>query len=157
MKEETGCNLEMTVVKALKSGFINQEISRHIEECANCRETVKVMRFFQANLPKESLPKHMPAAGLVWWKFKLREKQKRAARVGQPILFAQTIAILITFGTFIWFKQTDKWQSLGLDTVINQTFASLEIIAFPFFTGIISVAIVSLVLILILRQLLPDK
>ena len=143
MSEKLGCDFEQTVVKSLKSGFVNEETSRHIKACANCRETAKVMQFFQANLLKESPPKNLPAAGFVWWKFKLREKQRQAERVAQPMLIAQLAAVLIVTGTFIWLRQSNSPQILSLQAAFNRVFASMEVIAFPLITG--AVCILSLI------------
>ena len=157
MSEKFGCSFEQAVVKSLKSGFVNEEISRHVKSCAHCRETAKVMQFFQANLVKESPPKNLPVAGLVWWKFKLREKQRRAERIAQPILIARIVAVLIVFGTFIWLMQNNSAQFLSVQTAFSRVFASLEVIAAPLLTGTVCIAFVSAILILGLRRFMPDK
>ena len=157
MSEKSGCDFQQTVVKSLKSGFANEEISRHIEACADCGATAKVMRFFQANLVKESAPKNLPVAGLVWWKFKLREKQRRAERIAQPILIARFVAVLVVFGTFIWLMQNNSAQSLSVKMAFNRVFASMEVIAAPLLTGAACIAFVSVILIFALRRFMPDK
>lgn len=157
MSEKSGCDFQQTVVKSLKSGFVNKEISRHIEACADCGETAKVMRFFQENLVKESAPKNLPVAGLVWWKFKLREKQRRAERVGQPMLIAQFAAVIIVTGAFLWLMQNDSAQSLSVKMAFNRVFASMEVIAAPLLTGAVCIAFVSVILIFALRRFIPDK
>ena len=157
MSEKFGCSFEQTVVKSLKSGFVNEEISRHIKACADCRETAKVMQFFQANLVKESPPKNLPVAGLVWWKFKLREKQRRAEQIAQPILIARFVAVLVVFGTFIWLMQNNSAQFLSVQTAFSRVFASMEVIAAPLLTGAVCIAFVSAVLIFALRRFMPDK
>jgi len=157
MSEKFGCSFEQTVVKSLKSGFVNEEISRHIKACADCRETAKVMQFFQANLVKESPPKNLPVAGLVWWKFKLREKQRRAERIAQPILIARFVAVLVVFGTFIWLMQNNSAQFLSVQTAFSRVFASMEVIAAPLLTGAVCIAFVSAILIFALRRFMPDK
>lgn len=74
MKMQSGCDFESAVIKATKSGFVDEEIKAHIESCANCRETAKIVQFFQMNLIDEPPPKNLPVAGFVWWKYKLQEK-----------------------------------------------------------------------------------
>ena len=157
MSKELGCGFQQTVVKSLKSGIMNEEISQHVKACADCRETAKVMQFFQANLVKESLPKNLPVAGLVWWKFKLREKQRRAERIAQPMLIAQIAAVLIIFGTFIWLKQSNSPQILSVQAAFNRVFDSMDVIAFPLITGAACIAFVSAILIFALRRFMPDK
>ena len=157
MSEKSGCDFQQTLVKSLKSGFVSEEISRHIKTCADCRETAKVMQFFQANLVKESPPKNLPVASLVWWKFKLREKQRRAERVAQPMLIAQVIAALVVIGTFIWLRQNKSPQLLSIEAAFNRFFASMEVIAAPLLTGVICIAFVSAILVFALRRFMPDK
>jgi hypothetical protein len=157
MSEESGCDFQQTVVKSLKSGFVDKEVSRHVKACVDCRETAKVMQFFQVDLVKESAPKNLPVAGLIWWKFKLREKQRRAERVAQPMLIAQVAAVLIILGAFIWLSQNNSPQFLSVQTAFSGVFASMETIATPLLTGAISIAFISAILILALRRFMPDK
>jgi hypothetical protein len=157
MSEESGCNFEQTVVKSLKSGFVGEEISEHIKTCANCRETAKVMQFFQTNLPRESPPKNLPVAGLIWWKFRLREKQRRAERIGQPIFIAQIIAVVIAFVTILWLRQNYPEQFSSLATALSRVFDSMGTIAFPFIIGLTCLGFVCSILVFALRRLMPDK
>ncbi len=157
MSEESGCNFEQTVVKSLKSGFVGEEVSEHIKACADCRETAKVMQFFQAKLPSESPPKNLPVAGLIWWKFRLREKQCRAERVALPISIAQIAAVVIAFGTFIWLRQNNSLQFSSLEAAFSRVLISFELIAIPFVGGIICFAFVCAILALALRRFTLDK
>ena len=157
MNDHSGCDFEQTVVKSLKSGFVNEEIARHIKECANCFETAKVMQFFQTNLKDEPPPKNLPVAGLVWWKFQLREKRRRAERVAQPMLIAQIAAVLLAFGTFIWLRQNNSLQSSSLEATFSRIFASMEVIVVPLATGIICFTFVCAIVIFALRRLILDK
>jgi hypothetical protein len=157
MNEHSGCDFEQTVVKSLKSGFANDEVSAHIKTCADCHETAKVMRFFQVNLINESPPKNLPVAGLVWWKFNLREKQRRAARVAQPILIAQIAAILVALATFIWLRQNNSSQFIPIENAFNRIFASMETIAAPLVAAAICFAFVCAILIFTLRRFMLNK
>ncbi len=157
MNEHSGCDFEQTVVKSLKSGFLNNEVSEHIKSCADCRETAKVMQFFQTNLTNESPPKNLPVAGLIWWKFRLREKQRRAARVALPILIAQIVAAVVAFGTFIWLRQNNSLQFSSLEAVFSRVLISFELIAVPFISGIICFAFICAILVLALRRFTSDK
>jgi len=157
MSEESGCNFEQTVVKSLKSGFVGEEISEHIKACADCRETAKIMQFFQANLPSESPPKNLPVAGLIWWKFRLREKQRRAERVGQPIFIAQIAAAFAASIIIVWLGQNYSQQVSSLAPALSRIFDSMGTIAFPFLIGLISLTLVCTILVFALRRLLPDK
>ena len=157
MNEHSGCDFEQTVVKSLKSGFLNNEISDHVKLCANCRETAKVMQFFQTNLKNESPPKNLPVAGLVWWKFKLREKQRRAQRVAQPILIAQIVAAIVAFGVIVWLRQNNSLQFSSLETAFSHVLTSFELIALPFVGGIIFFTFICAIGVFGLRRFTSDK
>jgi hypothetical protein len=157
MKKHSGCDFEPLVVKSLKSGFIDNKVSEHIKNCADCGETAKVMRFFQLNAANQSTPKNLPASGLIWWKFKLREKQRRAERVSRPILIAQAAAILIIFGTFVWLKQNDSPYIATLTVSFKRVLSSMEAIAPTFLAGLICFAFICAILIIIMRRFILDK
>ncbi|MDQ3179590.1 MAG: hypothetical protein M3Q33_03620 [Acidobacteriota bacterium] len=157
MSEENSCDFESVVVKSLKSGFLSEEISEHTEACVNCRETAKVVRFFQTNLKSELPPKNLPAAGLVWWKSRLREKRRAADLIAQPILIARTVASVLFFGIFVWLFNTEAFELLSLDTALNQIFTSIEPIIAPMFIGIVSFLFICTTLIFALRRFLLEK
>jgi hypothetical protein len=157
MSEKQGCDFEQTVVKSIKSGLVGGEISEHIKACADCSETAKVMQFFQMNLPGESPPKNLPAAGLVWWKFRLQEKQRRAERVAQPILIAQIAAGFVAFVMIVWLRQSYSEPFFSLQSALGRIFESAGTIAFPFAIGLSCFALVSAIFVLTLRRLIPDK
>ncbi len=157
MSKESGCAFEQTVVKSLKSGLVSEEISEHIKACADCLETAKVMQFFQTNLPRESPPKNLPAAGLVWWKFRLREKQRRAERVEQPILIAQIAAGFVALIIIVWLRQSYSEPFFSLQSALGRVLESAGTIAFPFVIGLSCFALVSTIFVLTLRRLMTDK
>ena len=157
MSEKMVCDFEPAVVKSLKSGFINGEIGEHIQSCSNCRETAKVVRFFQTNLINEPLPKRLPVAGLIWWKSKLRERRRAAENVSRPILLTQTAAVIIGFGTFVWLWLNGSLQLSFLETAFNRIFNSMEIIGVPFVTGLICFAFICTALIFALRRFMTEK
>ena len=157
MKKHPGCDFEQTIVKSLKSGFESDEISEHIKACANCRETAKVMQFFQTSLINESPPKNLPVARLVWWKFQLREKRLHTERVNQPILIAQTAAAVVALITIIWLMQNRSSYFPSIEPALNRVFASMEMIAAPFVIGIICFGFICTILVLALRRLMPEK
>jgi len=157
MKKHPGCDFEQKIVKSLKSGFVNDEISEHIQACADCRETAKVMQFFQTNLINEPSPKSLPVAGLLWWKFQMREKRLHTKRAAQPILIVQTAAAAVALVTIIWLMQNRSAHFPSIESALNRVFASMETIAVPFITGIICFAFICTILILALRRLMPEK
>lgn len=152
MKKSNGCDFEPRVVKFLKAGLPDDEISAHLNSCADCRETAKIVRFFQTNLPREVAPKNLPTAGLVWWKTKLREKRRAAEIAARPVSIAQTAAVtvasLAAIGLLIY--QPEFFVPLG--AVVSRTFETLGQMALTLFAGIIIFAVVSAAVIFTLHH-----
>jgi hypothetical protein len=158
MNKRNFCDFETETIKFLKSGEIDEKISAHIESCADCRETAKIMHFFQTNLLNEpSPPKKLPAAGLIWWKSRLREKHKAAEQINRPILIVQTIAALVFIGVFFWLFNSDSFQNSFLGTAFYRVLDSMAIMLVPFFIGIFSLTFFSLLTSFILRRYLLEK
>jgi hypothetical protein len=157
MNEQTSCEREQAVVKSLRTGFLSEAISAHLESCANCRETAAAVSFFQEALVDESQPKNMPAAGLIWWKSRLREKQKLAERVTQPIMIAQTAAALIACGAFIWLWQMGVFASSAFGIALTRMFSSMEEMGLPLLAGFIFFIIVCATLGFTLRRFMLEE
>lgn len=157
MNEKFICDYENGVVKVLNSGFITEEIKTHLASCANCREAAKIVKFFRHNLIKESKSKPLPAAGLIWWKSQLREKQRNAVRISQPMAIVQAVSIAIFIGLFIWLVNTETFQLSQFGAAVNRVFAALEEVLVFLATGIICFLIIGATLIFTLRRLLLEK
>lgn len=157
MKKRLGCDYEETIVKAIKSGLENDEVSQHLKTCASCRETAKIVRFFQTSLTNEPPPKVLPAAGLVWWKFRLREKRRASERVARPILIAQTVSVIAAFVPGVWLMFNRPSNLTAIESAFGRVFDSTATIVFPFFVGIICLSLICAVLILALRRVTSEK
>lgn len=153
MKNQTACEYEHRVVKALKSNFSNDDITEHLRTCADCQQTARIVGFFQTNLTKEPLPVNLPVAGLVWWKSRLREKRRAAKRAGQPILIVQIIAAIIFGGVFVWLLDNGWLRFLALDLLLN----SIDKIFVPLFAGTVGFLFICLILTFTLRRYLLEK
>lgn len=157
MNEKIVCEYESLAVKSFKSGIANKNIDDHLKSCADCQEALKVAGFFQANLAKEPPPLNLPAAGLIWWKARLREKHRAAARVGQPIFIVQIVSIGVFSGVFLWLFNTDVLQFSSLGEGFNRIAASMAQIVFPLIVAFIGFAVVSLAAVLFMRRVLPER
>ncbi len=158
MINQKKCEFEPTVVKFLKSGLSSEAINAHVQDCANCRETIKVVNWLQT-FEKSALPqvKNLPTAGFLWWKSRILEKRRAAERVVQPILIAQIAASIVAFMAFVWLLFTKSTQFNFLDDAFNQSFGSIKVIIVPFVAGIICFAFVCLMLVFALRRYLLEK
>lgn len=159
MIKQRACEFEPRAIEAVKSGLsaANEEISAHLNACADCRETARVVSFFQTNFTNEQPPKNLPAAGFLWWKSRIIEKRRRQERVAQPILIAQIAAALAVFSSVLWFLISNSAATDSLDAVLAQTFASIKIIVAPLVFGIIVFAAVCLLFSLFLRRYFLEK
>lgn len=153
MKKRTDCDFERKVADSVKSGFPSEEIKNHLNSCADCRETVKIVQFFQMNLASEAQPEKLPTAGFIWWKSQIIKKRRAAERTVQPIFIVQIAAAIIGLATFILLLP--QFPSLG--QAFGQVFDAIEQIAFPVVAGLTCFALFSTTLILTLRRYLLEK
>ena len=153
MMQKNACDFENAVVKSIKSGVSTGEISAHLKTCADCQETAQVVSFFKSNLKNESAPKSLQTAGLIWWKSRLREKQRRAAQIGQPIFIVQIAAAIVFGGVFVWLLNNGWLKFLAIGTL----FDSIDRIFVPLFAGTVGFLFVCLILIFGLRHYLLEK
>lgn len=157
MKKQKNCDFEQKVIKSLKAGLSEVEISAHLQACDDCRETAKILKFFQTNVRRESPPKNLPTAGLVWWKAKLREKRLAAEKAAQPIFIAQITAVVVAFAAVIGLLIYQPQFFAPLGTVLSRTFDAIGQMAFSLFAGIVTFAVISTLVILTMRRLTSDK
>lgn len=153
MIKKNACEYEHAVVKSVKSGVSNAEVSAHLDGCDDCREAARIVLFFQSNLKNESTPKNLPTAGLLWWKSRLRERQRRAKSVGQPILIAQIVAAIFFGGVFVWLLNNGWLKFLAVGTLLD----SIDKIFVPLFATTAGFLFVCLILIFTLRRYLLEK
>lgn len=156
MFEKTACEYENQTVKSLKSGIESGEVAAHLQTCADCRETARVVLFFQSSLSNEAAPT-LPAAGFVWFKSSLREKQRAAERAVQPIFAAQIIAAIISLIVFAWLYGNDNLPVASLGTAFSRIADSMSQLIFPLILALAGFAFVSYVTVLVMRRLLPEK
>jgi len=153
MMTKSPCDYENSVVKSLKSGVSTDNISAHLKTCADCQETSRVVMFFQSNLEKESPTKQLPTAGLIWFKSRLRNKQRATERAGQPILIVQIVAAIVFSGAFIWLYGNGWLNFLAIGRLLD----SIDKIFVPLLAGTIGFLFVCLILIFTLRRYLLEK
>jgi hypothetical protein len=156
MSKKTNCNFEPEAVKVAKSAKVDDKIAEHIKSCDDCRETIRVASLLQTNLTRNLPTRKLPSAGLVWFKFKLREKQRAAESIAKPILIVQLAGTIAAFGTFIWLIFNRSYFP-GLDSGLSRVFESMEQVIFPLAAGIIVLTFICTTLIIALRGLLIGK
>jgi hypothetical protein len=154
MKNLGQCQRENATVKALLSGRETDEITAHLRSCPNCREAAKIGGFFQTAFPNEPSPVNIPAAGLLWWKSRLRARQNAALKASRPLLIVQIASIATAAAMVIWLWTSDAF---GFASSASRMLSSMEAIIVPVILAAIGIVLAGLILILALRRLMPEK
>lgn len=157
INNKTGCDYEPEVVKSLKSGFSNAEISEHLKSCNDCRETAKIVQFFQMIPAKEKTPQNIPSAGLIWWKAQLQKKRTANEKIGQPLMIAQTIAIGFVLFALIGCLIYQPAFFSSLENVLAQTFDAVAQVAAFLIIGGIAFALIVAVLGFTMSRSITEK
>ena len=136
------CEFEKAVVKESAQGNLSEKLKLHIKDCADCREALKVVAWLQ-NFAAEAPKRPLPTAGFIWWKSKIMEKQAAGKRAAQPILWTQTIAVIVAVIASVWFAVV--YQS-KFAAVIENFSASFELIAVPSLIAFVCAALICIVI-----------
>ena len=131
--KENNCEYEQDVLKSLKLANSDPELANHIAQCPNCQETVKVANWMQA-FSATTKPKSLSKPGFIRWKAQIKEKQAKAERATQPIIWMQIAAILLTIVAVAWMLIKNQSPFAPILKILS---ASLELVAMPMFIGFI--------------------
>ncbi|HEX8290063.1 MAG TPA: hypothetical protein VF556_18935 [Pyrinomonadaceae bacterium] len=157
MKERKGCSKEQIVVESFNSGFVKDEIRIHVSQCESCRETAKIVEFFQRNTINENSPKNLPAVGLIWWKAQIRNRRRAAERAIQPISIAQGAGVFIFLMILLWLAVRGSTGSSTLDSAFSRIFVSIDQVFVPLALGLVFFTFTAAILIYALRRFLIEK
>jgi hypothetical protein len=91
------CDYEDTLLEALASAHVSEELRRHIAACPACSETALVWDYLGSAQNDLSQNRTLPAAGFVWWRAQLAEKRRRAERSVAAIDLVQKLAVALLF------------------------------------------------------------
>lgn len=151
MRKQTFCDYEKRLA-AVKADSLSDELKNHLKECADCRETQKIITFFQKIPAQEKSTINLPTAGFIWWKSQMQKKRAAAARAVQPIYIIQTAAAIPASALVVWllisFSQFDF-----IGSAFAKILDSLGSIIIPLLLGAAGLAVVSAVLTFTLNRL----
>jgi hypothetical protein len=88
------CPKESSVLAALASGALPDELAAHLNACPDCRDAQLVRSYLNACAASD-LATAIPSAELVWWKAQLARKRAAARRSIAWIEAMQKIALAI--------------------------------------------------------------
>ena len=150
MNNRSDCEYAPEIVSRLKNNDFGDDDRKHLQICAECRQTARIVRFLQLESVEKIEPAKLPTAGLVWWKHRRNEKDRAAEHAAQPIYIFQILAAVTAFAVFIWLLPNLP----PLAPVFGQVFAAVEQIIPLLAAGFVCFAVISITLILILRRFL---
>src|SRR5882724_865453 len=73
------CKQESTIASALAKSGMHEELRRHLEGCAVCREVHSIARNMQ-HLADELAEEPRPSAASIWWRVDKRMRRDHARR-----------------------------------------------------------------------------
>lgn len=88
---EPFCDHEADVLAAVRDGEPNDEVHRHLENCAVCSDAVLVESYLAA-LDDEALDWRPAPAGQVWWRAERRAREEALERATRPITLVRQAA-----------------------------------------------------------------
>lgn len=153
MRNQQECEHKKSIADYVKSSAASDEIKTHLQTCADCRETEKIMRFMQTGIAAQKSSPKLPTAGFIWWKAQISNKRRHAARASQPLVIAQISAVVIAFVACLWLILTIP--SLGRAT--GQLADSIVQIMPFVIGGFLAFIFISLASVFFLRRFLPGK
>lgn len=148
MSNKKLCDYERQIRLAARNNSLNDELKKHLENCADCRETQKIVTFFQATAAKDRIFAKLPTAGFIWWKSQLQKKRDAAERAGKPIFFVEIAAVVIFCLISFWLI------NFVFDASFVRLLASLEQLILPIIGAVIVFAIIIVSTTLLFRRYL---
>lgn len=97
------CAREHELLDALGRGFVGDELTQHIHECAPCTELHLVAGALLDDRVTAIEEAAVPAAGTIWWRMRMRQRQdiqktaRRALMAGQALTLCIAIALTARF------------------------------------------------------------
>jgi hypothetical protein len=82
-------------------GGCDTKLTEHAASCAICADIVVVAAAFRADAHRACAEARVPAAGLVWWRARLRAVHEEAESAGRPIGYLHALAGAVAAGLFL--------------------------------------------------------
>lgn len=108
------CRFEEAVTAAIQSGEWNEDLRRHVAGCEECADLALVARYCAA-AAKDIPEAPLPAAGLLWWRAQIAERQEQAERAVAAIEVVQKVAIGVVLVLLLGLLMLSKpvhWEAL---------------------------------------------
>ena len=89
------CRFEDELLDAIGRGFVNAELTAHIDGCESCRELHVVAGAVLDDRREAMVEAAVPNSGTMWWRMQVRLRQEAQAAARRALLIGQAATILI--------------------------------------------------------------
>jgi hypothetical protein len=104
---EVRCEREDELLDALGRGYVNAELTAHIDVCAACTELRLVAGALLDDRAGAIAEAHVPTSAAMWYRMQLRSRQDAALRSRRSLLIGQTATLLIAISLIAAFFGSD--------------------------------------------------
>jgi hypothetical protein len=98
------CPREDELLAALGRGFVAADLDAHAASCPDCGELSRVAGALLDERARAIAEAPVPAAGTMWWRMRVRQRQEAVARARRTLLVGQAatlaIALALVVGLF---------------------------------------------------------
>jgi hypothetical protein len=102
-----GCERDAAV-----TGCEADDLGCHVASCASCADLVLVMSSLRGARDHSRRSAAVPAAGLVWWRAQLRQRQAAARAAAAPVTAVHALASILLLGIavfLVWTMARGAW------------------------------------------------
>ncbi|HXI12244.1 MAG TPA: hypothetical protein VNM92_06325 [Thermoanaerobaculia bacterium] len=130
------CPYEDELLDALGRGFIGREITAHALECVPCSELRMVAGALLDERADAIVEAPVPAAGTMWWRLQIRQRQDAQATARRSLLIGQAVTlsvgmvmVIFLLGSHLTVGAREALASVRLGTPVLLALASWIVLA----------------------------
>ncbi|MGH9457198.1 MAG: hypothetical protein ACRD2J_06105 [Thermoanaerobaculia bacterium] len=98
------CECEGAVLRAVRAGFVGEDVRDHVGSCAECAELLELAGLLDGERRQAMAEASLPPAGALWFQMKLRAAREARVRSSRTALLIQGgslgAALVIAIATF---------------------------------------------------------
>lgn len=91
----TPCPREDELLAALGRGYVGAELEEHAAACPDCGELRRVAGALLDDKARTIEEAPVPAAGTMWWRLQIRQRQDAEARARRSLLVGQAATLAV--------------------------------------------------------------
>ena len=101
MTSRAGCAREDELLAALGRGFVAADLAAHAAACRSCRELRLVAGALLDDRARAIAEAPVPAAGTMWWRMRVRQRQEAVGRARRSLLVGQAATLTIALALMV--------------------------------------------------------